>query len=156
MDDAGKLRQIGSFLDRRIDGVILGWGSLAHVVCNEDRVALLRAFRSVAPDAPVLASYNVRGRPTAQSGRAPAGWTRRAQRLFEALHIPTSDAPPVVGFSREYGFRYAFGDGEIDDLASQCGYRVARTTTRDFPNSILVPHPTTSTEPREPRLTTGF
>ena len=121
------------------DAVILGWGSLTHVVRDQDRRDLLRSLRALAPGAPVLLSFFLR-RP---AGYVP-GRSQRARTVLRHLLARTTHQPvPVEGLSyqRNGGFVYCFSKEEIFDLAVSCGYRVDRFDEREFPHAVLVPLP---------------
>ena len=88
-----------------VDGVVLGWGSLGHVTEEEDRVALLRAVRAIAPAAPVILSFTDALAPDPRGSRT-AALRRGLRRLFAALGAPARYRPgdrftPWGGFSRD-------------------------------------------------------
>jgi hypothetical protein len=123
-------------LDEPFDGVILGWGSLSHVLGDGERVDLLRALREVAPEAPMLVSFNER----AGIGDAPVGRiTRLVITTLRALGVRVPEPQARLAFSPHYGFRYLFRDGEIDLLAAAGGYAVAYRAANENPNALLVP-----------------
>ena len=107
---------------RRFDGVVLGWGSLAHVTEDEDRVALLRAVRAVAPAAPVILSFTDLLPPDPLGGRT-AALRGRLRRLFASLGAPGRYRPgdrftPWGGFSRDTDA------AAIETLAQRAAYDV--------------------------------
>ena len=121
----GVLREL---VGETVDAVILGWGSIGHVLDPSDQLAVLRAAKRLAPDAPLLCSYLGESN---QSGR-------RAQVRAQLRRLrPTME--PRVRFRSDVGFYYAFQPGDIDFLAAQAGYRVALEDWDDFPHAILQP-----------------
>ncbi len=126
---------------RAFDGVILGWGSLTHVIEPEDRYALFAALRTIAPHAPVLASFFLRhahGRqPGATGGQRARAAVRRIFRCLGANQRP----PEGLCFQRSGGFVYSFLQEELIELAASCRYHVDKFSERDFPHALLVPDP---------------
>ena len=111
------------------DAVILGWGSIGHVLDHADRLALLRATNRLAPDAPLMCSYlGEREPPT----RRQASLRKQLRRLR-----PRMDAG--LRFRADVGFYYAFQPGEIAVLAAEAGYGVEREDWDGFPYAILQP-----------------
>lgn len=122
----------------RFDLVVLGWGSLTHLVDETERVQLLRAVRDLAPGAPVLASFYMK-----QAYDGPIqGKSERLRALVRVLatHLGAPHRPSRgVGFQNNGGFVYTFTANEIDKLASACGYRVELLSELGFPHAVLVP-----------------
>lgn len=132
----GESTPLEHLLARRFDGIILGWGSLSHVLDRDAQLRLLRAFRKLAPGAPVLASYSVRVPPSDRSeGQRGAGLRHRALPLLRRI----GTVSPGVTFSPSYGFLYNFQPGEIDGLAHASGYAIVRSDARMFPHAVLAP-----------------
>ncbi len=121
----------------RFDGVILGWGSLTHVVQPDARVATLKAIRSIAPSAPVLASFYLRRPDPATPGRSERA-KLLIRRVFKGLGAKRYPAQGL-SYQRTGGFVYCFLKEEIVELAAACGYRVYLLTDREFPHALLVP-----------------
>jgi hypothetical protein len=97
---------------RRFDGIILGWGSISHVLDAGDRLTLFRALRELAPEAPVVASYI--GAPDASA---------RFRRRLRDLATRVGGAPPSgVMLRADSGFTYVFTPQELELLALQAGY----------------------------------
>jgi Uncharacterised nucleotidyltransferase len=119
------------------DAVVLGWGSLSHVMPAVERVDLLRAVRKLAPDAPVLASFaldNEGAAPASGKGRVREG----LRRVFAALGAPgTSEHGdyfyPSTGF-----FSYLSSD-EVVQLAWETGYEIALFEDSPYPHALLLP-----------------
>lgn len=123
------------------DAVVLGWGSLSHVLPSTERTALLRAVRAIAPDAPVLTSFAIEGdssAPPESKGRI----RDTLRRVFGALHAPgVSEAGDH--FFLNGGFFAYLGRDEIVRLAWAAGYEVAHYDDTSYPHAILVPLRTT-------------
>jgi hypothetical protein len=124
----GPLRDVAS---ETIDAVILGWGSLGHVLDPADQLALLRATRQLAPNAPLLCSYL--GEANESNGRR-ARVRRQLRRLRPTLE-------PRLRFRADVGFFSAFRPTDVAGLAAQSGYRVELEEWDDFPHAILQPDP---------------
>ncbi len=102
------------------DAVILGWGSLSHVLDDPMRERLFSQLVEFCPRGPILFSF-MRGSPTSE-GRMPRarGWGRRlGQLLARGRSVSTTRARerllPHVGFVR------CSSDEEISSLASRVG-----------------------------------
>jgi hypothetical protein len=119
------------------DAVILGWGSLSHVLPVSNRVALLRAVRALAPAAPVLASFALEADLSANGGSK--GRVRDGlRRLFGALAAPGASE---VGdrFFPNTGFFSYLGSDDVVQLAWDTGYEVALFEEAPYPHALLVP-----------------
>ena len=119
------------------DAVVLGWGSLSHVMPAAERAALLRALRSLAPRAPVFASFALEAegaRPAPGKGRVRDG----LRRLFGALGAPGSSE---VGdhFYPSGGFFSSLRREEVLELARGAGYEVAIFEDAPYAHALLVP-----------------
>jgi SAM-dependent methyltransferase len=121
------------------DLVVLGWGSITHVLDEDARDALLRAARSLAPDAPVITSFFLRPEG------APGGRTERARAairaVFSAVGAPNATIPPGLAYESGGGFVHAFTESEVQAMAHRAGYAVAALDASPFPHALLVPHP---------------
>lgn len=122
------------------DGVILGWGSLTHIVADQERRALLQALREMAPQAPVLASFYLRSQgkgATRAPGRSERfrAWVRPWLARVGAPHRPEEG----VSFAPNGGFVYTFTTESLQRLAFECGYEVEKLDEWEFPHALLVP-----------------
>jgi hypothetical protein len=120
------------------DAVILGWGSLSHVLPASERLALFQALHALAPGAPVLASFSLE--PDSSAAPGSKGRVRDAlRRLFAALGAP---GPSEAGdhFYPDGGFFSNLSTDEIVELAFRAGYEVALVEDAPYPHAVLVPH----------------
>jgi hypothetical protein len=127
----------GDALASGFDAVVLGWTSLSHVLEEQSRIELLQALRKVAPNAPVLVSFKTR--PTPDGDHHEGRRTLRARKLLASIGIHTEQPSPGLTFSPYYGFRYLFGEGEIQRLANTAGYRVVLSDVEDPSWALLAP-----------------
>jgi len=113
------------FAGRTYDAVILGWGSLTHVLIEDERRRVLAAATRLAPTGPVLASFydavqvderSVPDRRAARLGRGAGRLVGRRRR------VPA--APPDIRFFGHVGFCHAYTRDELDGLAAAVGRTV--------------------------------
>lgn len=130
----GRGGPLASLATRRFDAVLLGWGSITHLVEPAEHRAVLDAVKILAPDAPVLASFFLR--TDAPQGRA-ARARLRLKRAFRALGGRT--APDGLLYETAGGFVYWFTEREIRALAEAAGYVVVSFSPHSFPHAVLLP-----------------
>lgn len=134
------------------DGIFAGWGMWSHILCREDRLAALRAFREVCPRGPVLLSFWRRERvfdpeervaaPDLEEDRSPL--ERRAQRFTRGfVRRRLLGLPPVEPGTvwRAGLFVHCVSEAELAEEAAAAGYRLAhyeRDGSR-YPNAVLIP-----------------
>jgi len=119
------------------DAVILGWGSLSHVTPSSERLELLRALATIAPRAPVLASFALDAEhpiPPASKGRM----RDTLRRLFTQLNAPGLSEGSDY-FSPHGGFFSNLHSGELTTLARGAGYEVALFNDAPYPHAVFVP-----------------
>ena len=119
------------------DLCLFGWGSMSHLTEPSDVVATLRAVRTLAPRAPVIASFLLR------SGKTPAlqGGARTLRYGLRGL-LAASGGRPVpdgIKFGTSYGFFYEFSRGELTDLCAQAGYEIAVINELPHPHALFLP-----------------
>lgn len=127
------------------DAVVLGWGSLSHVLPSSERAALFKALRSIAPSAVVLVSFALQPDSAPLSGSK--GRVRDAlRRLFSAVGAP---GPSEAGdhFYPDGGFFSNLGSDEIVSIARSAGYEVALFEEGPYPHAVLAPPGSTSSAP---------
>lgn len=110
------------------DGVILGWGSLSHILDPGERAALLQAVRTLAPAAPVFLTYMRHA--AVESTRAAA-----------TLAGPAAEEGPV-GFAAHTGYYRTLSEPQVAALANGAGYEVVLSQAAPYPHALLVPRPT--------------
>lgn len=133
----GRGGPLAATITASFDAVLLGWGSLSHVLPFERRVALLRALRTVAPRAPVLLSFALA--PDSSASPVSKGRVRDAlRRLFAAMGAPgTSEAGDH--FFPDTGFFALLAPDELTKLAREAGYDVSLFDEAPYPHALLAP-----------------
>lgn len=116
---------------QRYEAIVLGWGSLSHVIDPSARVALMEAAAAACPDGPILASYWARtSSPEAARARRVGAWL--GERLGRGT--PSGDA-----YLPNTGFVHMFDPDELRALARAVG-REARVegAPGDYPHVTFV------------------
>lgn len=120
-----------------VDAIMFGWGSLSHVMPHAERVSLFRAFRKLAPKAPIFASFLYLPEVT----NFTRGRARKAlQRIFSALGAPNK-SERGDHFSPYIGFFSALGRQEIDKLAQESGYDLVHFDAGSDAYAVFEPKP---------------
>lgn len=126
-----------SALTAPFDAILLGWGSLCHVTPYASRLALFQALHSLAPSAPVLASFVLE--PESSSPRGSKGRVRDAlRRAFSAMGA-TGVSERGDHFYPDVGFFALLAPDEITKIALQTGYNVALFEDSPYGHAILAP-----------------
>ncbi len=115
-------------------GVILGWTSFSYV-WRQERDALLKAVRALAPRAPVLLSYLIAD----DSSEGKPGRMRRGFRRLLRLTGAPALAEPGDGFQPWSGFFQTLKPGEVQSLAERTGYRPAYIKGPPAPHALFLP-----------------
>lgn len=106
------------------DGVLLGWASLSLVVSDQERLSILRALRTLAPDAPVALSFDEPADP-----EIPGSDVGRARLLMRRLYGRIG-APGYTGERMRYaawaGIVRESSISEVETVARAAGYEVAK------------------------------
>ena len=121
----------------KFDLCVLGWGGLSHLTEPGAVLEALRAVRALAPDAPVIASFLLRTKGTAEVKGGGRKLRRGLRRAFGAAGAPT--VPEGLQFGTAHGFFYAFSRDEFSELCERAGYGVALTGELPHPYALLVP-----------------
>ncbi len=108
------------------DAVLLGWGSLSHVLEDSDRRALMRRCAALT-DGPILASVFLR------DDRRPTRPAALGARLGAALLGAERPLHPGVFFLPAVGFLVGFDPSELEALGREAG-RVTELTAAPFPH----------------------
>jgi SAM-dependent methyltransferase len=114
-------------LSQRYDAIILGGGSLTHVLEPREQKRLLTALTILCPRGPILASFfcsEGQERQTASDGRA----TRIGRLIGRAIARLRGVAPMSVtqlSYKPHSGFAYSFTECEIEALGASAGRRTA-------------------------------
>jgi hypothetical protein len=130
------------FAARRYDAVILGWGSLTHVLERESQRAVLAACDALCPTGPILASFWPAA-AAAHRGRAfKTGWragraVARLRRRAGASAVPQEPADDL-GFSFNVGFTRRFSREDLEALAAGVGRSVATYELEPYARATLV------------------
>jgi|LNFM01.1.fsa_nt_gb hypothetical protein len=121
--------------------VVLGWGSITHVLEDRERVELLESVRALAPTAPVITSFFLRPE---RSATAPKAKTERLRALlrgaFAKAGAHNRSIPEGLAYEAGGGFVYAFTESEVQSMAHRAGYAVQQFAEAPFPHALLVPH----------------
>lgn len=110
----------------RFDAVVLGCGSLSHVLQAHEQRRLFEALHVLCPFGPLVASFlwtDEEGGEAAFVGRA-ARWGGRIGRTLARLRGLSGDASPRLSYQAERGFAYTFTRREIERLARAVARRV--------------------------------
>lgn len=124
-------------LGGQIDLCILGWGSLSHLTQPNDVVETLGALRSMAPNAPVVASFILRSNFTPNTKGGARKLRRGLRRTLERLGGQV--VPEGLNYDTAAGFFYAFSRDELAELCAQAGYDIAQLVEKPFAHVLLVP-----------------
>jgi len=124
----GEGNALSTVVTSHYDMLILGWGSISHLMKDADRVAILHAMRSVAPNAPLLVSFD---EPAVLE--KPGGALDRTRRILRRLFAVIGVPGRVRGGDRFVawaGFFHESTAAEMEALARDAGYQVAFMGTR--------------------------
>jgi hypothetical protein len=127
----GRASPLSRVLADGFDGVVLGWGSLSHVVSADERQSLLASLRRLLPSAPVLCSFwsdpgPHRPTPAQRALHRVGNWAERLQE-------------PGLRFQSRSGFIHVFTRDELESLARDAGYDPVLYEGEPFPHALLAP-----------------
>ncbi len=114
-----------SFAGERYDAVLLGWGSLTHVLDGDERTRTVRTLDRLCPRGPILASFlcDPGGRPQRIVGRADRLGAASGRRVARLRGLDGDPAPGEL-FALHIGFAHRFVRDEIEALARAVGRAV--------------------------------
>jgi hypothetical protein len=128
----------GALVSLRVDApytlVIAGWRSLSHVLDAGDRLAVFKAFASLAPDAPTLVSFLSRRGAPRPEGRA----VRAIRRTLARSGAPAS-LPDGAAFIPSAGFAVALARAEMEEIAVAIDRELVVCETEGEGVALLVP-----------------
>jgi hypothetical protein len=132
-------------------GVFTGWGVWAHILQQQERLAILDAFRRVCPSGPVLLSFlrggpffDVKELPSVRVPLYPPTWNDRVQRFTRhglrqrLLRAPTIERGTIW---MDGMYFHLTEEWELVDESAQAGYEVAyfEQDARRQPHAVLLP-----------------
>ena len=113
------------------DGLIMGWGSYAHIIGQKQRVQLLTDFRQhVQPGGPLLLSFFTRTRDSA-GFRLTTGLANFIRRISGAELIEVGDRLTT-------DFRHFFLESEIREELNKAGFDLQFYSTKPYGHAIAV------------------
>jgi hypothetical protein len=124
----GEDSPLAKAFDEPFDAIVLGWGSLSHVVDRAVRHSLLPALRALAPSAPILCSFLQIGEPHPRTIGHRIRLRLRGRRV-----------DPNLRFWPHIGFVHLFTREEIASLAHSAGYDITHYDELPYPHALLVP-----------------
>lgn len=114
------------FAPERFDAVVLGCGSLSHVLEVHEQRRLFRALDALCPSGPMISSFlwtKDGGGEPAFVGRATR-WGGAFGQTLARLRGMACDASPSLSYHAERGFAYTFTQREIEQLGRSVGRNV--------------------------------
>jgi hypothetical protein len=130
----GEPGSMGALVQTGYDAVILGWGSLIHVVDPEEQTRLLLACDRVAPSGPVLASFWMRSENTAGTRHSARAGRVLGRAVARARGLPAQDGPPAEG--GWLGCAQLLSRDEIDRLGEVTGRKVLWESDPGAPDHV--------------------
>jgi hypothetical protein len=117
LDEAGR-PDLGFLRLERYDAVLLGCGSLTHVLDPNEQVRLLRSLDILCPSGPILASFfyadEVPKEPP-EAGRAVRLGCVMGRKVAKCRAIRSEDSPQQ-SYAQHRGFAHTFTRQEIEGL----------------------------------------
>jgi SAM-dependent methyltransferase len=104
---------------QRFDAVLLGCGSLSHVLDARERGRLLQSLNVLCPSGPILASFSSGDRvlhDTSRPGRAIRLGAKIGRGIARLRGVPPNGADGL-GYRAHHGFAFPFTPKGIEDLA---------------------------------------
>lgn len=123
-------------LVRQYDAILLGWGSLTHVLSSEDRIRLMQCCARLT-DGPILASFFMD--PHAVARQQQGIMVSMGRGLGKLIRQVRGLAPAEpVEFTDWGGFLRHFTPVELDEIASSIGRVVRWQQEGGFPHVTLI------------------
>lgn len=117
----------------QFDAIILGWGSLSHVMSADSRAALLATCARICPGGPTLASWlGARDAPSGRSARVGAR-LGRALGALRGIPLRTVDSDTIY---LHIGATHHFDDRELATLCRRAGLAF-RPESGSYPHATL-------------------
>jgi SAM-dependent methyltransferase len=111
--------------DTRFDAVVLGCGSLSHVLDPCEQQRLMRALQTLCPLGPIIGSFLWVTEPTERPiGMAARLGTRIGRAIARMRGLPPGDLG-CLSYRARRGFAYTFTQREFEELALNVQRRVA-------------------------------
>ena len=110
--------------NERFDAVLLGLGSLSHVLAKFQRRRLLNALNVLCPSGPIMVSFSSNAALTPRrGGRASSLGCRVGRAIAHLRAIHREDGSLTYG--AQYGFAYSFTPSALEALARAAGRSVS-------------------------------
>lgn len=128
--------------DRVYDAMLLGWGSLSHVLDAQERFDVLRAACEAVPHGPVLASFFLR--PVSHAAVHHPGRARSIGRRLARLvgsRRGAVEEPSAERFLLHAGFAHAYSEQEIEQVIARIPGRTLVWEARHngYPHVTVLP-----------------
>jgi hypothetical protein len=122
---------------RNYDAVIVGWGSLSHMISRDERKQFLKACHLLAPEGPVLISFFSHDVPPMPNARF-LNLGRSAGRRIGRMRGVDAYFDPDDMLNWDAGFFHRFSEAEINALAGALGRR-ALFAASPYGHATLLP-----------------
>jgi hypothetical protein len=123
----------------RYDAVLLGWGSLAHVLDERERMRLMQALARLCPQGPWLASFLRDDLPDGRAhlGRVERWGARLGHTVAQLRRLPGTGSREI--FLSHVGFGHLFTSSELEALAAHVGRQLQwDDDDTDYPHATFV------------------
>ena len=138
---AGGGGPLAALAGRRYAAVLLGWGSITHVLGADARAAVVRAADALAPDGPIFASMWLDGAAAATDGRAARVGRSVGGAIMRARRGGTArGAAEMRRFSFHCGAGVFVAPTEVESWGGMLGRELAWEGTPGlYPHATLLP-----------------
>jgi hypothetical protein len=121
------------------DWVLFGWGSFTHVTEQSEQLAILRAVRLLAPNAPLALSFFARRKDASTQPSRSDRLRTTVRRFTRGVRARRVEPDGALGYEYGGGFVYRFTRSEFESLAAQAGYHLRVWDESAFPYAVLIP-----------------